>query len=742
MKPFAGLDPQDLAPLGMRDVAQATVLPWCNGEEPGSLEMGVLDARGHVLYGTLLRRSYANGRLAQIGYPGLPVPAPETVCPGTAIYAGPWLDHFGHFLLESLARAWAVRRHPELPVVWSAEAEAEDDPADSNHDDDTNDDDTNDDDGDTDIADTADAGSKAPARTGWRAGLLDLLGIRNEMIFATRPLRFERLLVPEAGYRIQHFCHPEQAAALGVVERRPEPGRKLWLSRSRLPQLQNLSIPEVEARLEELGWTVIAPETLTIPEQMEHLARAERVAGEMGSQLHPLLFLKEAQGLRVDVFLRDPSRAPDLYNRNYDTIAAAKGLDQRMHRMTSEVVLRKHGVQVEKRSTDLDEYLRALDSTETPGEAAVAAEAETATGTATGTAAEAGDAANTERRHDSPVATDGMLDLTTETVIETATNTERRHAAAGDLSGDGVRPTPDAAPDAALDTAPAPAPETGMDAEPKAHTEEGHRMPNDLVTPDSTPPKGAAPGATGTEAAGTEAGAAEAPAPGTLATGPDGRPTLDALAQQFNTDKAARYRTRDGREIDGHAYADFYDRFFRDFRDEPITILELGCGQVWNIGASLRMLKAYFPQAAIIGVDNKPAARRLTADGFRIEIGDLGKIEFLRKLRRHRPTILIDDASHLWSHQILAMAELYDTIPPGGIYVMEDINTSFGRMRETYADGTTFSGHDFVNAVSTALHTFDDEHLKGLPYPEYIAYVARQTAFVAQFRHTALFVRR
>lgn len=241
-------------------------------------------------------------------------------------------------------------------------------------------------------------------------------------------------------------------------------------------------------------------------------------------------------------------------------------------------------------------------------------------------------------------------------------------------------------------------------------------MPNDLATPDAT---------------------ATSPA-----AGADGRPTLDALAQQFNTDKAARYRTRDGKEIDGHGYAAFYDRFFRDFRDEPITVLELGCGQVWNIGASLRMLRAYFSQAEIVGVDNKPAARRLTTDGFRIEVGDLGKIEFLRRLRRFRPTILIDDASHLWSHQILAMAELYDTLPSGGIYVMEDINTSFGHMRETYSEGASFSGHDFVTAVSTALHAFDRDHLKSVPYPEYVNYVARQTDFVAQFRHTALFVRR
>jgi len=638
VKLFSGI-----RPLAMREVAEATVLPWRRGEAKGTLEMGVLDARGRVLEDTLIRRSYANGREGQVGYPGPLAPIPPAPRPGCAIYAGPWLEHFGHFLLEGLARTWAVMRHPELPVVWSAAAEKEDD--------------------------TAEIPGEPPGLAGWRAALLELLGLRNEMILATRPLSFERLLVPEAGYRIQHFCHPEHAAALGVVEHRPEPGQKLWLSRSRLRQLQNLSIPAVEARLADLGWTVIAPETLSIPEQMAHLARAERVAGEMGSQLHPLLFLKAPTELRVDVIVRDPSRPPAQYNRNYDTIAAAKGFEQRLHRMASEVVLRKRGVQVEKRSGDLDEYFRALGEAAAPG-----------TNTErrhTATPAET----NTECRHAAPPFR--------REPAAPATNTERRHAA---TSGS---PTP----------------------------EEGPPMPNDLVTPDASPDLATA-------------------APIDAVTGPDGRPSLDALARRFNTDKAARYLTREGKEIAGHDYAAFYERFFRDFRDEPITVMELGCGQIWNIGASLRMLKAYFPEAEIVGVDNKPAARRLVVDGFRIEVGDLGKVEFLRRLRRFRPTILIDDASHLWSHQILAMAELYDTLPSGGIYVMEDINTSFGHMRATYSEGATFSGHDFVTAVSTALHAFDADHLKAVPYPEYVAYVARQTAFVAQFRHTALFVRR
>ena len=62
---------------------------------------------------------------------------------------------------------------------------------------------------------------------------------------------------------------------------------------------------------------------------MAHVAGAERIAGEQGSALHSIVLLDRPKDLRVDFFLRDPSRQDGLYNRNYDTIAAAKGITQK-----------------------------------------------------------------------------------------------------------------------------------------------------------------------------------------------------------------------------------------------------------------------------------------------------------------------------------------------------------------------------------------------------------------------------
>jgi hypothetical protein len=323
------------APLRSHEYRSCIVMPYRLGQERGTLEMGVFGQDGVCIPETLLRRSYFNGREKQIGLPARPE-GPVAFRPEPAIYLGPILDHFGHFILESLARTWFAKRHPEIPVVWSCRA-------------------------------PSGVESGTPSLNAWQSGVLETLGLRNRQILVTEPAGFERLVVPEAGYRIQHYLHPEHAAALGTVPYDPVPGRKVWLSRSRLRQLQNRSMPELEARLADLGWSIVHPERLSFRQQVACLASAERVAGEQGSSLHTLIFLEEPRGLRVDILLRDPTRPNGHHNRNFDTIAEAKGLDQRTHKLVSEYIIRKIGNQIEKQSSDISDYLRALGEHRAPG---------------------------------------------------------------------------------------------------------------------------------------------------------------------------------------------------------------------------------------------------------------------------------------------------------------------------------------------------------------------------------------
>ncbi len=138
---------------------------------------------------------------------------------------------------------------------------------------------------------------------------------------------------------------------------------------------------------------------------------------------------------------------------------------------------------------------------------------------------------------------------------------------------------------------------------------------------------------------------------------------LDRIGTEECTDKC-RYR---------HNYLQKYEFFLRDWKEKPLRLLELGVFK----GGSERMWKRYFPRAQIFGVDIDEACRVYAEERIEIRIGDLSQDEMLESLKEIRPHIIVDDASHFWSHQIKALFALFPALPSGGIYILEDLETSF-----------------------------------------------------------------
>lgn len=125
-------------------------------------------------------------------------------------------------------------------------------------------------------------------------------------------------------------------------------------------------------------------------------------------------------------------------------------------------------------------------------------------------------------------------------------------------------------------------------------------------------------------------------------------------------------------------YFEVYDRHFSRWRGRPVNVLEFGVSQ----GGSLEMWRDYFgPQARLFGVDINPECRRFEGEGVRIFIGDQGDRAFLRSLAEELPTIdiLIDDGGHTMTQQIATFEELFGTMAPDGVYLCEDVHTSYWR---------------------------------------------------------------
>lgn len=135
--------------------------------------------------------------------------------------------------------------------------------------------------------------------------------------------------------------------------------------------------------------------------------------------------------------------------------------------------------------------------------------------------------------------------------------------------------------------------------------------------------------------------------------------SLNDLGLKYGTDKSSNW----------HNYLKYYDFFFKDKRDDKISLLEIG---IWG-AASLFMWKDYFKNGNIVGFDIEEkkefeSNRIITFKGNQANESDL--IEVNDKYGSF--DIILDDGSHIGSHQLFSFEKLFPLLNPGGFYVIED----------------------------------------------------------------------
>jgi 23S rRNA U2552 (ribose-2'-O)-methylase RlmE/FtsJ len=125
-----------------------------------------------------------------------------------------------------------------------------------------------------------------------------------------------------------------------------------------------------------------------------------------------------------------------------------------------------------------------------------------------------------------------------------------------------------------------------------------------------------------------------------------------------------------------HHYFEIYHRHFQRFRGKSPVVLEIG---VFH-GGSLQMWHEYFgPGTRIVGMDIDSRCSQFANEATTIIIGDQGDPAFLADVRRRFPhiDIIIDDGGHRMEQQITSFGELYAHLQPNGVYLCEDVHTSY-----------------------------------------------------------------
>lgn len=133
--------------------------------------------------------------------------------------------------------------------------------------------------------------------------------------------------------------------------------------------------------------------------------------------------------------------------------------------------------------------------------------------------------------------------------------------------------------------------------------------------------------------------------------------SLNSIALKYGTDKASNL----------HNYTRWYDKHLPS-PDSDMKLLEIGVDQ----GKSLKMWREYYTKAHIFGLDINDCQ---PVEGTVIWKGD--QKNFLDRNVIPNFDVIIDDGSHLWDDQIVSFKRLWQHVNPGGVYVIEDLHTSF-----------------------------------------------------------------
>jgi hypothetical protein len=130
-----------------------------------------------------------------------------------------------------------------------------------------------------------------------------------------------------------------------------------------------------------------------------------------------------------------------------------------------------------------------------------------------------------------------------------------------------------------------------------------------------------------------------------------------------------------------HWYTKHYHSQFKYLKFRRIKLLEIGAGGYhfpFTGGNSLRMWKRYFPFGRIYSLDIYDKSY-LNENRIKIFQGNQADENILNTIFEEigEPDIIIDDGSHINEHVIKTFICLFPKLKNGGIYAIEDTETSY-----------------------------------------------------------------
>jgi hypothetical protein len=155
------------------------------------------------------------------------------------------------------------------------------------------------------------------------------------------------------------------------------------------------------------------------------------------------------------------------------------------------------------------------------------------------------------------------------------------------------------------------------------------------------------------------------------------RESMDRLRLESKSELARLFYNHRGRLVDKWVhYLDIYERHLGPLRNSQVRMLEIGVLE----GGSLELWREYLGMDAVIfGIDIDPGCANRFDPPNQVRIGSQDDRRFLERVVSEMGgiNVVLDDGSHINRHQIASFQILFPMLAEGGLYLIEDLHTSY-----------------------------------------------------------------
>lgn len=168
-----------------------------------------------------------------------------------------------------------------------------------------------------------------------------------------------------------------------------------------------------------------------------------------------------------------------------------------------------------------------------------------------------------------------------------------------------------------------------------------------------------------------------------------------AIGNRVGTDKCTH-----------HGYDRFYPMFLEKFRAMSGSMLEIGVQD----GNSVKLWLEYLPLFHVFGLDIKAEEKGDRFTITRCDQSDQNQIiKQVERLRNETIYFINDDGSHIPEHQLITFNFFFrDLLQPGGVYIIEDVETSYWVRDDCYGYPTRYGYRHPRSALEMFKQLVDD----------------------------------